>query len=307
MPASRPPQLRVSDAHIHFFSHHFFELMAASAGIQNKETLAARLYGWELPPPDPNVLADLWIDELDRNQVDHAALLATVPGDESSVAAAVRRGAGRFVGYFMFNPVAPNAEETLQHALDSGLRCAAFFPAMHGYEMTDPRVADAIRILAEWKPGRTAVFVHCGLLKVGIRKRLGLSSNFDLRVSNPVNIHSLALRHPNLPFIIPHFGAGYFREALMVASSSPNVYLDTSSSNEWMAIEGLTLEQVFGRALSVVGAKRLLFGTDSSFFPRGWNGNIFDAQTRVMDHLKVAEEDAERIFSDNFRELFAIG
>jgi hypothetical protein len=299
--------VRVSDAHIHFFSHRFFELLAAAADIHSKDTLTARLYGWELPTPDPTALADVWIDELDRNQVEHAALIATIPGDESSVAAAVRRGAGRFVGYFMFNPVAPDALETLQRSLDSGLRCAAFFPAMHGYEMTDPRVAGAIRILDEWKPGRTAAFVHCGLLKVGVRKRVGLSSNFDLRLSNPVSIHGLALRHPNLPFIIPHFGAGYFREALMVASSSPNVYLDTSSSNEWMAIEGLTLEQVFARTLSVVGAKRLLFGTDSSFFPRGWNGSIFDAQTRVMDHLKVAEDDVERIFCDNFRELFAIG
>ena len=37
-----------------------------------------------------------------------------------------------------------------------------------------------------------------------------------------------------MPIIIPHFGAGLFREALMVADLCPNVLLDTSSSNGWI-------------------------------------------------------------------------
>jgi hypothetical protein len=73
------------------------------------------------------------------------------------------------------------------------------------------------------------------------------------------------LRYPNLPFVVPHFGAGYFREALMLADLCPNVYLDTASSNSWIKYEGLELKTVFRRALDVVGPGRLLFGTDSSF------------------------------------------
>ena len=298
--------IRVADAHVHFFSHQFLTMLAAQAGIVHPASvLPTLLPDWDLPPEDPEALAELWIDELDRCQVEYAALMASVPGDESSVAAAVRKGAGRFVGYFMFNPAAPRALETLQAALESGLRCAALFPAMHGYDLCDPRVDSTLRALAEWK--QTAAFVHCGLLSVGIRKRLGLNYQYDARLSNPLNVHGLALRYPSLPFIIPHFGAGYFREALMVASSSRNVYLDTSSSNKWMAIEGLNLTQVFGRALKVVGAERLLFGTDSSFFPRGWNGAIFDQQMAVMQELGVAPADVERIFRRNFVDLFGLG
>jgi len=294
--------IRVADAHVHFFSHQFLTMLASQAGIVD---VPKALPDWDLPPVEPEGLAELWIDELDRCQVDHAGLMASVPGDESSVAAAVRKGAGRFVGYFMFNPAAPQALETLRTALESGLRCAALFPAMHGYDLTDPRVDSTLRALAEWK--QTAVFIHCGLLSVGIRKRLGLNYEYDASLSNPLNVHRLALRYPSLPFIIPHFGAGYFREALMVASSSRNVYLDTSSSNKWMAIEGLKLTQVFGRALKVVGPERLLFGTDSSFFPRGWNGAIFDQQMAVMQELGVAPADVERIFRRNFVELFGLG
>ena len=57
----------------------------------------------------------------------------------------------------------------------------------------------------------------------------------------------------------------------MVADLCPNVLLDTSSSNGWIKYQpGLTLADVFRQALAVVGPDRLLFGSDSSFFPRGW-------------------------------------
>ena len=78
------------------------------------------------------------------------------------------------------------------------------------------------------------MFVHCGVLSVGVRKKLGLPSPFDIRFGNPLDLHAVASSFPSVPVIIPHFGAGLFREALMVADLCPNVLLDTSSSNGWM-------------------------------------------------------------------------
>ena len=109
---------------------------------------------------------------------------------------------------------------------------------------------------------------------MGVRKKLGLPSQFDMRFSNPIDLHSVALQFPGVNFVLPHFGAGYFREALMLCDLCPNVSLDTSSTNSWMRYEGLDLKTVFRRALEVAGATRLLFGSDSSFFPRGWHGLI---------------------------------
>ena len=72
-------------------------------------------------------------------------------------------------------------------------------------------------------------------------------------------------------------------EALMLADGCPNVYLDTSSSNSWIKYTpGLTLEQVFKTALDVAGPDRLIFGTDSSFFPRGWHRMIYDQQRTAL-------------------------
>jgi predicted TIM-barrel fold metal-dependent hydrolase len=139
-----------------------------------------------------------------------------------------------------------------------------------------------------------------------VRKRLGLPSLFDLRYSNPADVHALALRYPGLSFVIPHFGAGYFREALMVADLCPNVHLDTSSSNSW--IRYLTpetdLKAVFRRALDVAGPRRLLFGTDSSFFPRGWQKDIFEIQAKILYELGVPREDAALIFGENLERIF---
>ena len=105
--------------------------------------------------------------------------------------------------------------------------------------------------------------------------------------------------------MVPHFGAGYFREALMLCDLCPNIYLDTSSSNSWTKYqpESLDLASVFRRALEVAGPRRLLFGTDSSFFPRGWHKQIFDRQAEVLRQLNVGEADARQILGGNLDRL----
>lgn len=283
---------RVADAHIHFFSRRFFESLAAQAG--KSADAVADVLGWELPCPDAEELAKRWASELDVECVSRAAVIASVPGDEASVVTAAAVCPERFLAYAMVNPLAEK-----KPSLD-GLRGLCFFPAMHGYSMQDARVE---ALLQQAAAQRLIVFVHCGVLTVGARKRLGLASPFDLRFSNPIDLHAAAVRYPQVNFVVPHFGAGYFREALMLAELCPNVYLDTSSSNRWMRYEGLDLKAVFRRALDVAGPSRLLFGSDSSFFPRGWNYQIFEEQTRVLAELGVSSADARMILGENLERL----
>ena len=152
------------------------------------------------------------------------------------------------------------------------------------------------------------MFVHCGVLSVGVRPKLGLPSPFDMRYSNPIDLHAVALRYPTVPIIVPHFGAGYFREALMLADLCPNVYLDTSSSIAGCATRRSHLDLRAGvpcKALDVVGPQRLLFGTDSSFFPRGWQHAIFEEQARALYEIGVSEADARAIFGENLLRIVA--
>ncbi len=293
-------ELPVSDAHVHLFSRRFVQSLGWQCGKDAAETAAA--LDWELPPANPAELADRWAAELDRRGVSRAALIASVPGDEESAAAAIAAQPARFFGYCMFNPAEPNAAARAQAVFDAGLHALCLFPAMHRYSLHEEALRPVLEIAAA-APNR-AVFIHCGVLTVGARGKLGLLSPFDMSYSNPLDLHALALRYPKLPFIVPHFGAGCFREALMLADLCPNVYLDTSSSNSWMRYEELDLPTVFRRALAVTGPGRLLFGTDSSFFPRGWNQAIFEQQSHVLHSLDVTAAHARMIFSENLENLF---
>jgi predicted TIM-barrel fold metal-dependent hydrolase len=290
---------RVSDAHVHFFSRRFFNSLAVQSG-KTPDEVAGKL-GWKLPSEDSAELARQWVGELDRHGVARSALIASMPGDEQSVAAALTACPSRFFGYFMFNPLEPDAAARARAAFAAGLQVVCLFPAMHRYAIHDSRVEPLLEEAAS-QP-RRAVFVHCGVLTVGVRKKLGLHSPFDMRYSNPLDLHAVALRYPKLAFFVPHFGAGFFREALMLADLCPNVYLDTSSSNSWMRYENLDLTTVFRRALAVAGPERLLFGTDSSFFPRGWNRSIFDEQARVLNALNLSESACRLIFGENLEKL----
>jgi uncharacterized protein len=285
--------LAVHDAHVHFFSHNFFQSLAGDAA--NMPGVAEKL-AWTLPGTDPNGLAETWTVELNRHGVASASLIASVPGDERSVLAAQSTHPDRFLAYAMVNPLAPGADVV------HGLKAICLFPAMHRYSMHDPKVDALIQQAAAQ---RTGVFVHCGVLTVGVRRKFGLPSPFDMRYSNPLDLHAIALRYPRTPFVLPHFGAGYLREALMLADLCPNVYLDTSSSNSWMRYEGLDLKTVFRRALDVAGAGRLLFGSDSSFFPRGWNVEVFRAQVEALEAAGISEEEARLIFGGNVKRVFS--
>jgi predicted TIM-barrel fold metal-dependent hydrolase len=292
------------DAHCHFLSATLFETIGAEAGTRTEaaNALPAAL-GWD-PPGDAEALATRWATELDRHAVARAMLIATVPGDEASVAAALRAHPSRFVGAFMFNPAAPDATSRLDAAFDASLTTVCLFPAMHRYSLDEPFV-DAV-FQAAARRGR-AVFVHCGFLSVGLRTKLGLPSRFDIRRGDPLAVAALAVRHPDVTVVIPHFGAGFFRETLMAADQAPNIVLDSSSSNRWTRfLPALTLRDVFARTLDCVGHHRLLFGTDSSFFPRGWHRAIFEVQRAALSDLGCEEEVQGAIFGGNFQRIFPL-
>ncbi|MEW6321970.1 MAG: amidohydrolase family protein [Acidobacteriota bacterium] len=293
------------DAHVHFFSPGFFDGLGVQLGLPPEGRAAAVVAraGWD-DPVSIDALADRWIAELDRHGVARAALIASLPGDEASVTAAVARHPSRLVGFFMLNPLADDAVDRARRALDAGARGICLFPAMQRYPLHDERVG-TIFALAAGHPAKPAVFVHCGVLSVGVRRKLGLPSPFDIRFGNPLDLHALALAHPAVPVIVPHFGAGMFREALMLADLCPNVHLDTSSSNGWIRyVPGLALKDVFRAALDVAGPDRLLFGTDSSFFPRGWNKDVYDRQQSALGDALVPPDARAKILGGNFARLF---
>src|SRR4029079_436257 len=124
------------DAHCHFFSTRFLELLTSGVpGWPDEDRAAAVSHslGWQ-EPGTAEALADRWAAELDRHTVSRAALIASIPGDEESVAVAVRRHPARLGGFFALNAAAPDAADRARRAFgELSLRCACLFPAMHRY------------------------------------------------------------------------------------------------------------------------------------------------------------------------------
>jgi uncharacterized protein len=299
--------LRLIDAHTHFFSHQFFQTFARQAQhnlpAEAPLTAVAERLGVEIPPDDPTQLAQRWVSEMDKYGIDQLVMFTSVPGDHPSVATAVRAFPERIIGYLMLDPAQPNAPELVREGVQRyGLKGVTLFPAMHHFHASDERLYPLYQAATDLK---IPVFVHFGVLKVSIRDKLGLPNIFDLRYADPIDLHKAAIDFPGLPFIIPHFGCGYFREALMLGAQAPNVYVDTSSSNTWLTYmpSHLDLKTVFAKTLQVFGPQRLLFGTDSNVFPRGWRQDILHQQMEILRELQTTQEAAAQILGGNIARL----
>ncbi len=295
-------ELPVRDAHAHLFTRRFFETMAGLAppGRLGGPDPVAKLgeeMGLEIPAKRGDAAAR-WERELQERGVEAVVLMGSIPGETDEVAEAVEALSGHCIGYAMVDPTKPAAAESIARMREGSLCGAAFFPAMHGYRISDEAIRPALDAVRD---SGLVAFVHFGLLRLGLRDKLGAGCPFDLNYANPIDLHTVALTYPEVTFQIPHFGCGFFREVLLLGAQVSNVVLDTSSSNSWVKtqVPGITLEEVFARALDVYGPKRILFGTDSSVFPRGWRRDIFEEQVGILKKLGMTAGEAADVLGGN--------
>jgi len=87
-----------------------------------------------------------------------------------------------------------------------------------------------------------------------------------------------------------------------------NVYVDTSGSNEWMRWMpyALDLKALFGKFLETVGPQRIVFGTDSSWFPRGFARRYLQVQFQACRELGLGQDALRLIFAGNAARLLGL-
>jgi predicted TIM-barrel fold metal-dependent hydrolase len=143
---------------------------------------------------------------------------------------------------------------------------------------------------------------------VPIRSILGLDSEFPLDRSHPDALIPVAKSRPDQVFIVPHFGAGFFDEFLRLGKSCPNVYADTAGSNAWGMFQAppLYLEDLFAQTVEVYGIERILYGSDTAGFPRGYRKDIWTAQIRAMRDAGIQPADQELILGGNLSKLLEV-
>jgi predicted TIM-barrel fold metal-dependent hydrolase len=104
--------------------------------------------------------------------------------------------------------------------------------------------------------------------------------------------YELILSFPNLPVILAHWGGGLLFYELMpeVAKAMANVYYDTAAS------PFLYSKKIYAVAREMVGAEKILFGTD---YPLISPGRYF----KELEESSLSKEDREKILGLNFLRL----
>jgi uncharacterized protein len=247
-------------------------------------------------PAEVDALADRWAGEVDRAGL---RWIVFVTGQTNDVlAGVVRRHPDRFIG-FAHHALGPGAGEELRRAVDElGLRGYKLLGPRTEVPFEDPSVRDVWEFCAE---RALPVLIHFGFLGRGG----GVVQHPRM---SPLSLFEVARDFPEIPFVVPHFGAGYWQELLALCWSLPNIHVDTSGSNQWMRWMPypLTLEDLFRKAFETIGPERVLFGTDSNAFPRGFAHRYLEEQLRVCYTLNLPEDDIARVFGGNAAELLGV-
>ncbi len=153
---------------------------------------------------------------------------------------------------------ARRALKTIRDAHAAGVRLVKLFPNL-GYYPDDAKMRP---FFDEVEKLKMAVLSHCGWLWLwgGQMAKEDWATYF----SAPGRFEKVARMHPETTFILAHMGGiNGFLEAVMLATRTPNVYVDTSPGQGWWVLE--TMPRVAG----TIPAGKLLWGADSHYTADG--------------------------------------
>ena len=311
--------LHVIDFHCHFpTSRPWFDGMGPDwkaewvAKVGEKRATLAREHAiaynkkwrleWDFPAPEKehpgdDVQGQRWADEIDRYGL--RAVGFVTGGGNKHLAGIVKKHPDKFVGFAHNYLFAPDAADELKRAVTED--------GMKGYKLLAPALDRPIEDKAAYPVWEMCaeldipVLIHFGILGSGG----GIATHENI---NPLKLHNVAKDFPDVNFVVPHFGCAWVRETLQLCWACRNVYVDTCGSNQWIHwVPGdVTVKSLFRKYLSTIGAERLIFGTDSSWFPRGFAIRYLQDQIRDCRELGMSHDQLQSIFGRNAAHLLKI-
>jgi uncharacterized protein len=279
---------------------HQAEYLRARAARQR----ASWRLAWDFPEPESerdippwDQQADRWLAELDRYGIGRVAF--ATGGNNDLLAQVVARHPGRFLGFAHHDPFRPDAAEEMRRAFQelrlNGLKILA--PALE-------RRIDDRQLYSLWETIEdlgVPVLIHFGMLGAGG----GISWNGR---DQPGPLEQVAKDFPTIQFVIPHFGIQYVTELLFLCWACDNVNVDTSGSNQWVRWMPypLSLDDLLRKFYETIGPERILFGSDSSWFPRGFSIRYLQDQIRACRFMNMPDAALRKIFGENAARLFRL-
>jgi uncharacterized protein len=251
----------------------------------------------EAEPRSTEEQARRWAEELDRYGIERIAFVTGRDNDE--LAHAVALYPDKFCGMAHHEITRPDAAAELERAVTTlGLKA---------YKLIAPRIPVLINDRSLYPVWETCerlgvpVLIHFGML--GAAGGISYHPNISPAVLEPV-----ARDFPTVDLVVPHFGIQHVTDLLFLCWSCPNVSVDTSGSNQWVRWMPykLTLEDLFQRFFETIGPERIVFGSDSSWFPRGFALRYLQDQIRICRFMNLSHDQLQMIFGGNAARLLGI-
>ncbi|MFX1250476.1 MAG: amidohydrolase family protein [Promethearchaeota archaeon] len=283
------------------------------AHFESKETIKARLERKGLSKQQQAIFqermknlaetkktAQLWAESLEETGCDKAVLMIN---DLDTLKKVINLYPGKFIGCMFVNPLETEIDTVLkliQKALDNGVKAIKFHVSGLGKFYPAKRKYDPLWEYLEQK--QIPTYFHFGLTRY-----------YTARIANPLELDEILSRYPMIPSVIAHFGAGYLREALLLAFKYKSLYVDSSGRNTWLKYSGipkLTLTDVFEMAIEAFGEDRVIFGTDSGFNSSGIRPFVLDMHSKAIKeavtNLELGEKVWSKIMGENVAKFLGI-
>lgn len=289
---------KIFDAHNHFFSYQGLEKRAKRLGYDSLEKMVGDMgsrTNQKVEIPDKNIESFLarWVTELNKNDVDKVMMLPDW-NDLRFVEVAMKNNPDRFIPFLMINPKEDGALELVKEGYSKfGIKGFKLYPPLNYYHAYEEFVHPFYEFANDHN---MLITYHMGI---------SVGSMADLRYMNPTDVSPIARDYTKTKFLFAHFATGYLQELLFLMYHVKNVYAETSSSNRWMDYlpYDINLRQVFERVVKASGTDHIVFGTDSTSFPRGWRASIYKTQLAVCNDIGFKQSEIDQIFYRNLEKL----
>ena len=257
---------------------------------------------WGFDPPERGAYtdeeqADRWADEIENYGL--RAVGFVTGGGNKNLANIVRRHPDKFIGFAHHYLFGEGAADELRRAVnEDGLKAYKLLAPSLDRPVEDEAAYPVWEACAELD---IPVLIHFGIQGSGG----GVAWHQNI---NPLKLHNVAKDFPDVTFVVPHFGCAWIRETLQLCWACGNVSIDTSGSNQWVKwVDGdWDTKKLFRKYMETIGPERIIFGTDSSYFPRGFAEPYLVQQIRDVRELNYREDDIQLIFAGNAARLFKI-
>ena len=198
----------------------------------------------------------------------------------NDVLAAINKYPGRYLGLCFVNP------QHTKESLEEITRCTGEgmigLKVYNQVKINNPLFYPIIEKMINLKM-IILMHAHCGLGVGGKRTKFG---NIQPNSSIPEDFAEAAERYPEAMFQYAHTGGGGDWEyACKMLGKYPNVYIDTSGSNNEGGMVDFTIRHF--------GENRVFFGTDGSYYQG----------VGVVLSSDLTEKQKHKIFFDNFNEV----